>query len=188
MSDATGTLAMIPNLVKSIFTHGEIMKRPGGLVGKKKRCDERGKSTGNEVEFQESNVYIIERINETGVKWVPTTITKILGQNKPVLIVIYSSKVLSNYHGTSNIQSKRCGELCSTIEELAETRVLDKVDLAKVDIEESDRPLSISHVPTIKLYPGSEAKKNIRWNTLIIRATCQITNDFSRRKVLLYCR
>src|SRR5271167_358403 len=131
MSDATGTqlnTAVTPNLVKLILTYGEIMKRPVGLIGKKKRGDGRGKSTGNGVELQESNIYIIQRINETSVKWVPTTTTKIIGQSKPILIVIYSSKVLSNYHGTSNIQSERCGELCSTIEELSETLVLDKVD------------------------------------------------------------
>ena len=50
-----------------------------------------------------------------------------------------------------------------TIQKLVESVTKDKVKCVKFDIEKSDldTPLEISHVPTIKLYPGLEGKKKI---------------------------
>lgn len=179
MLDATRTqlkAAVIHlNMVKPLDY--KLLKNISRLTGKKKTCEERGESTGNEVELQESYIYIIQGNDETGFEWVTISYKRLeilLGQSKPVLILFYSSKVLSNYHNTSNTQSERCGELCSTLQELTETRVLDKVNLVKIDIEESDHSLQISHLPTIMLYLGGAVKK--RYPVEYFGNPCDVSN------------
>ena len=105
-----------------------------------------------------------EKDKEKDIKPDPTTyeeLRNILQQSQmPILVVFYSSKVPLTYHKDSNKQSKRCGDVCDTFENLKKSVAQDKVTFVKFDIEKSNAILEMCHVPTIKLYPGLEAEKN----------------------------
>jgi len=163
MSEVGGTqqedAAMIEE-VASPLGHRKILKKLMDRFVKKKRCD------AKELQpIPESPIDTFEWDEETGFKWETVSykaLNDILKRSPiPILIVFYSNKVPLSYHHPSNEQSKRCVDVCVTVQKLVESVVPDKVKLVKFDIEKSnlDNPLEINHVPTIKLYPGIKGKK-----------------------------
>jgi len=113
----------------------------------------------------ESPIEIFQQDERKDFKWETMSydaFTDFLRESDiPILIIFYSSKVSLSYYDLSNEQSERCDGIFQPVQKLVEESVPDKVRLVKYDIERHnfENPLEMSHVPTIKLYPGLKTKK-----------------------------